>query len=42
MFFVDCKKTLQTEANRYGMANASMNGSVRFSLFFNGIYFIQG
>lgn len=41
MFFVDCTKTVKVEGNRYGMANASMNGSVRFSLFFNCICFFQ-
>ena len=33
MFLLDCKKTVKVDENRYGMASASMNGSVRFSLF---------
>ncbi len=39
MVFVDCKKTVKAKENRYDMANASMNGSVRFSLFSNCICF---
>ncbi len=40
MFFVDCKKTVKAKENRYDMANASMNGSVRFFLFLNRISFL--
>ena len=39
MFFVDSTKTVKAGENRYGMAMASMDGSVRFSLFLNGNYF---
>ena len=39
MFFVESTKTVKAGENRYGMANATMNGSVRFSLFLNDNYF---
>ena len=39
MFFVDCKKTVKAKEDRYDMATASVNGSVRFSLFLKGNYF---
>lgn len=39
MFFVDSTTTVKAGENRYGMAKASMNGSVRVSLFLNGNYF---
>ena len=41
MFFVDSTKTVKAEENRYGMALASMNGCVRFSLFSNNCLFYQ-
>lgn len=37
MFLVKFDKILTTNANRYDLAKAAMNGSVRFSLFSNSI-----
>lgn len=40
MFFAGFDKNLTAKENRYGLADSTMNGSVRFSLFSKVICFV--